>query len=185
MEGSVVSKNIEFLTIDSGACENIVPASCFPHTPLLRAADFGSHYGACGGETVTNIGEKKVTCLTTENEITQIEFQVGDKITRSLVAVSKLCEAGCTVQFGPAPQYESHIDLPSGARIPIALQNGTYKMPVKEVVFKPNMANMEDAMFKVQVTMLSQIFNCCRNIFFLSIEINYSIFVLRTATNMS
>ena len=76
-EGTLVSKDIEYATIDSGACENICPNSCFPNTPLMATAECGFQYGACGGETVTNIGQKPVEFITTNNETYNIDFQGG------------------------------------------------------------------------------------------------------------
>ena len=49
-EGTVASRKIELLTVDSGACDTIVPPEMFKHTPVDRHSEFGSKYRACGGE---------------------------------------------------------------------------------------------------------------------------------------
>ena len=49
-----------------------------------------------------------VICDETRN-VQKFDFQIGDKITRSLLSVSKVCEGGSGVWFGPAPSYESFI----------------------------------------------------------------------------
>ena len=61
--GCVVSHEITFLTVDSGACDNIMPPHMFKNTPTIRHSEFGKQYAACGGETVTNIGVKNVRSL--------------------------------------------------------------------------------------------------------------------------
>ena len=48
------------ITVDSGACDSIAPPSAFKDTPMQRHHEVGQKYGACGGETVTNIGVKNV-----------------------------------------------------------------------------------------------------------------------------
>ena len=92
------------------------------------------------GETVTNLGVKNVKCLLGNGSIKPLKFQVGDKITRGLLAVSQLAQSGAGVWFGPAPEYESFIVWDKLAkvssnrdRLPINLINGTYQMGVVEV----------------------------------------------------
>ena len=52
------------ITVDSGACESIAPQCMFPNTPMKHSPSVGKLYGACGGETVKNIGIKSV-CFAT------------------------------------------------------------------------------------------------------------------------
>ena len=79
-----------------------------------------------------------------------LEFQVGDKITKSLLAVSKLAESGAGVWFGPAPAYESHIVwdpeafvAAAGPRAKVVLKYGTHHLPIREL-FKTREINGAD-----------------------------------------
>ena len=97
---------------------------------------------------MTNIGVKKVNCMFNEGFNKNLEFQIGDKITKSLLAVSKLAQSGAGVWFGPAPAYESHIVwdpdafvASSGPKTEIILKNGTYHLPINEI-FRDNNIDM-------------------------------------------
>ena len=110
----IASHTIEFCTIDSGACDSIVPPTLFKNTPNEKHNEYGRTYAACGGETVTNLGLKNVKCLlSSENNddpiYKEFKFQVGDLITRGLLSVSQLCSMGAGVWFGPAPEFKSFI----------------------------------------------------------------------------
>jgi len=116
----------------------------FRNTPTLKHNEFGKTYAACGGETVTNLGIKSVKCILPgfENgfEHKSFAFQVGDLVTRGLLAVSKICSLGAGVWFGPAPEFKSYIVWDKDAFIASAspktelfMKNGTYMLPVREV----------------------------------------------------
>ena len=80
------------------------------HTHICTdTIEYGKCSGACGGETVKNIGEKNVGFVSGSGTIHKYDFQVGDKITKPLLAVSKVCESKKGVFFGPAPEYRSYI----------------------------------------------------------------------------
>ena len=128
------------VTVDSGACDSIVPPSMFKNTKTCSHSEVGRTYGACGGEAVTNLGVKNVSCLLGNGSVKPLKFQVGDKITRGLLAVSQLAQSGAGVWFGPAPNYESFIVWDKLAKVssnedklPISLINGTYQMGIVEV----------------------------------------------------
>ena len=70
---------MEYVTVDSGACDAIAPPSAFSHTFSSKHAEYGCTYKACGGEVVTNIGVKKVKCMFNERFNKDLEFQIGDK----------------------------------------------------------------------------------------------------------
>ena len=79
-DGLVASRDVARITVDSGACDAIVPPCIFQHTPAIKHEEFGRTYAACGGETVINLGVKNVKCLLSSGDIKSIPFQVGDKI---------------------------------------------------------------------------------------------------------
>ena len=108
-QGLRASCEIGLLTIDSGACDSIIPPpGMFKNTPLSRPSDQGRTYGACGGEAVINLGCKNAKCITHDG-IHTLPFQVGDRITRGLLAVSQLASLGAGIWLGPAPEYKSYI----------------------------------------------------------------------------
>ena len=89
---------------------------------------------------MTNLGVKRVRCMMSDGTVKPIDFQVGDKITRGLLAVSQLAQSGAGVWFGPAPNYESLVVWDKTAhvasnklKLPIKLVNGTYQMGLVEV----------------------------------------------------
>ena len=57
----MVSSNTHEVTVDSGADDSVVPPHMFNNADTVRTHEFGKTYGACGGETVTNIGQKSVS----------------------------------------------------------------------------------------------------------------------------
>ena len=125
------------MTVDSGACDSIVPPHLFPNTKTQKHNEVGRTYGACGGETVTNVGLKKVNCVLGDGTVKSLDFQVGDKVTRGLLAVSQLACSGAGVWFGPGPEYESYIIWDKKAKVvsdkykqPVKLINGTYQMDI-------------------------------------------------------
>ena len=54
---------VELVTVDSGAGDAKVPPGVFQNTPVTRHSECGATYRACGGETVTNLGLKRVECM--------------------------------------------------------------------------------------------------------------------------
>ena len=113
--GCVASHEITFLTVDSGACDSIAPSGWFPNTKITCSAETGRTYGACGGETVTNLGAKSARCLFSNKDlennpvIKTFNMQIGDLISRGLLAVSQICAMGAGVWFGPGPAFKSYI----------------------------------------------------------------------------
>ena len=87
-----------------------------------------------------HLGAKRITYITKEGFIGKTLFQVGDKITRTLFAVSQICAEGRAVYFGPGPKFESYIiEDPeafvahNGRIIKIHMNNGVYEIDMKEL----------------------------------------------------
>ena len=110
---------------------------------------YGKSYGACGGEAVRSIGAKHLSCVSGSGVKHKYTFQVGDRITKPLLAVSKICEQGQAVFFGPGPKYESYIISDPEAfvvanketKTNIELINGTYHMRCFETQNKTSNSN--------------------------------------------
>ena len=73
--GYNVSKVVEYLTVDSGACDSIAHHSAFPNTNTTVAHEYGKIYGACGGEAVQNMGTKEVHCVTNNGKYSNLSFK--------------------------------------------------------------------------------------------------------------
>ena len=74
-------------------------------------------------------------------------MQVTDTITKPLLSVSKVCEGGNLVLYGPAPEYKSFIVHDPNAidtimsvasacddKTPQTLRRGTYHVLVRELI---------------------------------------------------
>ena len=88
-----------------------------------------------------NIGYRDVQYVTRENKTKEHRFQIGDKITRSLLAVSQECAAGRGVWFGPGPEFKSFICNDPDAFVAhngdvtkIHLNNGVYELDMREII---------------------------------------------------
>ena len=94
-----------YVTLDSGACDAVCPPSAFPNIKLNgNNRENGKQYGACGGEAVKNIGSKAFSCVTSGGIQHTYTFQVGDKLTKPLLAVSKVCKEKKGVFFWTRPE---------------------------------------------------------------------------------
>ncbi len=120
-----------------------MPPAMFHNTKVVKHSEFGRTYAACGGETVTNLGVKNVKCMLSNSEIKSMPFQIGDRVTRGLLAVSQLAALGAGTWFGPGPNFDSYVVwdreafvVASGPKQELQRKNGTYTLPVREVVEK-------------------------------------------------
>ena len=109
VNGFRATNNVETCALDSGACEAVLSPQAFVNTRTIKGANTGMKYQACGGEKVTNLGEKHVAATDSEGNLFKLTFQCTDKITRNLAAASKICESGKGVYLGPGPDYRAYI----------------------------------------------------------------------------
>ena len=145
------SSTVTKAAVDSGACDSITPSNTFKHTEIKRTRESGKIYGACGGEPVVNMGSKTVTYATRNGKIRKAEFQVGDNITRPLLAVSQECAKGNWVIFGPGPKYESYICHDPETFVchnndvtKIDINNGIYEISMKELYAIPEISGVDE-----------------------------------------
>ena len=141
VNGFRATDNVETCALDSGACEAVLSPQAFSNTNTVKGANTGMKYLACGGEKVTNLGEKHVAATDSEGNLLKLTFQCTDKITRNLAAASKICESGKGVYLGPGPDYTAYIlhrpdmvKLGSGPKTPLGLRNGVYEFNLRELV---------------------------------------------------
>ena len=95
------------------------------------------------------MGTKYVTYNPGNGKVRKVAFQVGDKITRNLLAVSGICADGATVVFGPGPEFKSFIChdpdaflAHNGDITEIQLSNGVYEIKMREL-YKTPMNNID------------------------------------------
>ena len=146
--GYTPTDNVETVALDSGACEAVLAPHAFKNTDKLNTKSNGTKYLACGGEKVTNTGEKRVVATDSEGNVLRLNFQCTDKITRNLAAASKICETGKGIWLGPGPKFEAFIahkpetvNFGRGPKTPVGLRNGVYEFNLRELITnrKPNL----------------------------------------------
>ena len=149
MKGYSSSSNVETCALDSGACESVLAPNAFKNTPTVKTRSTGMKYTACGGERVTNLGEKRVAATDSEGNVFKLDFQCTDKLTRNLAAASKICESGQGVWLGPGPNFAAYIihrpeqvKLGNGPKTPVGLRNGVYEFNLRELVNMRNVATI-------------------------------------------
>ena len=80
VSGYRTTDNIETCALDSGACEAVLAPHAFSNTQTVRTKGTGTKYQACGGEKVTNTGEKRVVSVDSEGNLFKLDFQCTDKL---------------------------------------------------------------------------------------------------------
>ena len=94
------------MAIDSGACDNVANPEDLPdHTKSeTKASQEGHDFVSATGETIPNLGERKVPAMTRENTLRAMTFQAAP-VTKPLGSVKKICMAGHTVVFDNEGSY--------------------------------------------------------------------------------
>ena len=103
VSGFSTTDNVETCALDSGACEAVLSPHAFSNTRTIKGPCTGTKYLACGGERVTNLGEKHVAATDSEGNTFKMTFQCTDKVTRNLAAAQHRKFA--------SPVKESGLDL--------------------------------------------------------------------------
>ena len=116
------------VTIDSGACDTVMPTSLCSHISIITTADSrrGMEYEVANGETIPNVGERH--CLQMSEDSQQpkrITFQVAD-IHKPLLSVSRCADLGykCVLD----EKGGGLIDTTSGEIIPLHRRGNLYVM---------------------------------------------------------
>ena len=87
------------ITIDSGAAESVMPKLQCQDYPILPGEWTGAQYGTADGGIITNLGERTLVMDLQEGSTKGMLFQVGDKVTKPLGAVSRIADKGNRVVF--------------------------------------------------------------------------------------
>ena len=84
------------ITIDSGACDTVMPENMCPHISLLasESSRAGLEYEVANGEGLPNLGEKKCLMMTEDsNMMKRVIFQCAD-VHKALLSVSRVADLG-------------------------------------------------------------------------------------------
>ena len=94
------------LTVDSGACENVIADEEVPNYPVKesRASKMGVKYASATGEEIPNLGEIMLPMYTPGGGKNKMCMQVAE-VSRPLASVKRICEAGHTVVFDEEGSY--------------------------------------------------------------------------------
>ena len=118
------------ITVDSGAAENVMPEHLAPGTKTEYSEEqaAGVVYTAANGDTMPNRGKKGLHVITKEGQARKVNMQITD-VSRALMSVAKVCDAGHTVQFtkkGGTIRNEKTGEVTTFRR-----ENNVYRMTVK------------------------------------------------------
>ena len=112
--------------MDSGAAESVAPASMAPWVPIAESvgSKTGKKYMSASGETLKNLGEKKVEVITNEGMKANATFQIAD-VTRPLCSIARVCDQGNTVVFTSTGGFIENVH---GARTHFERSNNVYTL---------------------------------------------------------
>jgi hypothetical protein len=98
------------ILIDSGSTETVTPKASLAGHKLVATdwSEQGKGYSAANGTEIPNLGEKTVRGKTLDGMWCSMTFQSCD-VTKPLGSVSRICQAGSRVIFGP-PNEGSYIE---------------------------------------------------------------------------
>ena len=98
------------ILIDSGSTETVAPENTLAGYELVSTdwSEMGKGYSAANGTDIPNLGEKIVKGQTGNGMWCTMRFQVCN-VTKPLGSVSRICQAGSRVVFGP-PEEGSYIE---------------------------------------------------------------------------
>ena len=87
--------------VDSGAIDTVCGPAHMDQEDIMEteASKRGMKYCAANGGHIKNMGEGDVKAKSMEGIPLEMKAQVGDKITKMLIAVRRACEAGNMVVF--------------------------------------------------------------------------------------
>ena len=112
------------ITVDSGACDNVIPPNWLPG-PIVpsEASQRGHRYTSASGHAIPNYGTQMFNGVTNEGIEFQMKFNVAG-VKKPLGSVRRMAAAGSKLQFGPTEDY---LTSPDGKkRINLIKEDGSY-----------------------------------------------------------
>ena len=135
-EPSEVVQSSDFIAfsnfeLDSRADDAVITPQALPFHSVGKSGTTGKTYKACGGGTVTTVGEKYVDAIDSQGKLLKLPCDVTDTIRRNLLAIKMVCAHDAGARCGPGLQHEAYIahspqdiDLGKGAKTHVSLRSG-------------------------------------------------------------
>ena len=116
------------ITIDSGACDTVMPESLCPHISLMssESSRSGLEYEVANGEGLPNTGEKKCLMMTEDSSMMKrIVFRCAD-VHKALLSVSRVADLGYECMLG---KHGGQLrDIVTGDIVPLHRRGNLYVM---------------------------------------------------------
>ena len=128
---SVVTNPDEWIeievTVDSGACETVMPASMARHIEISKSLSaHGAEYEVANGQTIPNLGERRCLLMTLGAAVAKkITFQVAD-VHKPLLSISRCADMGFQCHLGKEGGYME--DTVTLERVPLHRVDNLYVM---------------------------------------------------------
>ena len=115
------------VTVDSGACETVMPSTLCQGIAILRSAmSHGQEYEVANGATIPNLGERRCLMMTLGSRAAKkIVFQVAD-VHKPLLSISRCADMGFRCHLGADGGYME--DTVTGETIPLQRKDNLYVM---------------------------------------------------------
>ena len=116
------------ITIDSGACDTVIPTGECSWIPIVDGplSLEGSEYEVANGEGIPNLGERRCIAMTEGGgSVKEIHWQVAD-VHKTLLSLSKLADMGFDSHLSKNGGYL--IDTVTGEQIPMRRKGNVYTM---------------------------------------------------------
>ena len=114
------------ITIDSGACDTVMPAKMCPHISMFTTPLTGYEYEVANGAGLPNLGERRCLMMTeNSNLMKKIAFQCAD-VHKALLSVGKLADFGYECTLGKTGGVLR--DTATGDTIPLHRRENLYVM---------------------------------------------------------
>ena len=116
------------VTVDSGACDTVMPLSLCSDIPRHESEQqrSGLEYEVANGACIRNEGERRCLMMTKyANGPKRIVFQVAD-VHKALLSITRIADAGYECHLGA--RGGRLLDVHTGETIPIARKGNLYVM---------------------------------------------------------
>ena len=126
------------ITIDSGACDTVMPRGMCAHISMISTPLTGLEYEVANGAGLPNLGERRCLMMTENSEMMKkIAFQCAD-VHKALLSVGKLADCGYECVLGK--QGGVLRDVATGDTIPLHRRENLYVMKawVKQDAVSPS-----------------------------------------------
>ena len=120
-------------TVDSGASDSVGDEDIAPDCEIVpsEASLEGVKYVSASGDVIENVGEKHILVETRAGHLRNLNLQMAKGVTRVLLSVSKICDAGNEVRFMRNGGYI--LNLETGEKDYFERKDGVYRMRLKIV----------------------------------------------------